>query len=91
MACLNRGIFLCLFRFYCFDIQLFILLLQSIQFLLLLYLAAKFLLSRHQRHVFGGKKIVALGALQVVIHPHIHVHLPHVLVGDLSLFPTPFP
>ena len=51
MACLNRGIFLCLFRFYCFDIQLFIFLLQSIQFLLLLYLAAKFLLGGHQRHI----------------------------------------
>ena len=37
------------------------------------------------QHNANGR-IVALGALQVVIHPHIHVHLSHVLVGDLSLF-----
>ena len=58
--CLDYGILLYLFRFYCFDIQLFILLLQSIQFLLLLYFAAQFFFGGHQRYVFGGKKSVVV-------------------------------
>ena len=49
--------FLCLFCFYCFDIQLFILLLQSIQFLLLLYLAAQFFLGGKIELVFAGKQL----------------------------------
>lgn len=30
---------------------------------------------------YGG--VVALGALQLVVHAHVHIHLPHVLVRDL--------
>lgn len=55
--CLNCGIFLCLFCFYCFDIQLFVFLLQSIQFLLLLYLAAEFFLGGQIEFILAGKQL----------------------------------